>query len=247
MTGDRGAYKVGELARMAGVSIRTLHHYDQIGLLPPTRRTESGHRLYTRADVERLQQILSLRQVGLPLEDIRTLLERSGSTRRVLEIHLAYLRERVAAERRLCARLEALVEHLDSAGEVSIQELVTTMEAMAVVDKYYTPEQMAQLRRRAEEVGEARIREVEREWAELLAAVRAEMAKGTDPTGEPVRALARKWSSLIREFTGGDTGIAKSLQRMWQEETSIQGTDTAEMRQMGEYIGKALAAEKEDK
>ena len=247
MTGDRGAYKVGELARMAGVSIRTLHHYDQIGLLPPTRRTESGHRLYTRADVERLQQILSLRQVGLPLEDIRTLLERSGSTRRVLEIHLAYLRERVAAERRLCARLEALVEQLDSAGKVSIQELVTTMEAMAVVDKYYTPEQMAQLRRRAEEVGEARIREVEREWAELLAAVRAEMAKGTDPTGEPVRALARKWSSLIREFTGGDTGIAKSLQRMWQEETSIQGTDTAEMRQMGEYIGKALAAEKEDK
>ncbi len=159
-------------------------------------------------------------------------------------MHLAYLRERVAAERRLCARLEALVEHLGSAGEVYIQDLSTTMEAMAMVDRYYTPEQMEQLRLRAEEVGEARIRAVEGEWAELMAAVRAEMAKGTDPTSEPVRALARKWASLVREFTGGDPGIESSVQRMWQEETTIQGIDVAAVRQMGEYIAKALEAEK---
>ena len=75
-----------------------------------------------------------------------------------------------------------------------------------------------------------------------VARIRAEMAKGTDPTSEPVRALARKWASLVREFTGGDPGIEKSLQRMWQEETTIHGVDTAEMRRLGEYIGKALAA-----
>ncbi len=245
---DRGAYRVGELARLTGLSVRALHHYDHIGLLSPTRRTESGHRLYTRSDVERLQQVLCLRQVGLPLEEIRALLDRrTGSLRRVLEVHLAYLRERVEAERRLCARLDALVEHLGSAGEVSVQDLVTTMEAMSVVDKYYTPEQMEQLRKRGEEVGEARIREVEGEWAELQAAVRAEMAKGTDPTSEPVRALARKWASLVREFTGGDPGIERSVQRMWQEETAIHGIDTAEIRQMAEYIGKAREAEKEGK
>ena len=84
-----------------------------------------------------------------------------------------------------------------------------------MVDRYYTPEQMETLRKRGEQVGEARIREVEGEWAELQAAVRAEMAKGTDPASELVRALARRWASLVREFTGGDQGIASSLQRMW--------------------------------
>jgi DNA-binding transcriptional MerR regulator len=248
MSAAHEAFKIGELARATGVSVRTLHHYDHIGLLTPSRRTESGHRLYTRSDVERLQQVLCLRQIGLPLEDVRTALERpTGSLKQVLGAHLAYLRERVEAERLLCARLEALVEHLDSAGEVSIQDLITTMEAMSVVDKYYTPEQMEKIRQQGEKIGEARIREVEGEWVELQAAIRAEMAKGTDPTSEPVRALARKWASLVREFTGGDPGVERSVQRMWQEEPTIQGIDTSEIRQMGEYVGKAMAAEKEGK
>jgi DNA-binding transcriptional MerR regulator len=235
---------VGELARLTGVSIRTLHHYDQIGLLKPAHRTESGHRLYTRLDVERLQQVLCLRQIGLPLGDIRAVLDRpDGRLRRVLEVHLTYLRERVEAERRLCARLESLVEHLDSAGEVSIRDIVSTMEAMADVDRYYTPEQMEQIRQRGEAVGGERIRQVENEWSELQAAVRAAMTRGADPTSEPVRALARKWTSLVREFTGGDPSIQHSLKRMWQEETTIHGINTAEMREMGEYIAKAMAGE----
>ena len=71
------------------------------------------------------------------------------------------------------------------------------------------------------------------------------MAKGTDPTCERVRALARRWDSLVREFTGGDSAIAASVQRMWEEEPSIQGIDTAEVRRMAEYIGKALQDVKE--
>ncbi|MEA2488332.1 MAG: hypothetical protein QOH21_124, partial [Acidobacteriota bacterium] len=57
-------WKIGELAKRTGVSVRTLHHYDEIGLLTPSHRTESGHRLYGREEVIRLQQIVSLRQVG---------------------------------------------------------------------------------------------------------------------------------------------------------------------------------------
>ena len=59
--------KVGELARSSGVSVRTLHYYDEIGLLRPSQQTATGHRLYSRADVVRLQQIRSLRSLGLPL------------------------------------------------------------------------------------------------------------------------------------------------------------------------------------
>src|SRR6201988_5498959 len=64
------ALKVGELAKRTGLTVRTLHHYDEIGLLKPSLHTEAGHRLYTAADVARLQQVLSLRQLGFSLEQV---------------------------------------------------------------------------------------------------------------------------------------------------------------------------------
>jgi DNA-binding transcriptional MerR regulator len=66
---------VGRLARLAGVSVRTLHHYDEIGLLTPHERTANGYRQYAEADLERLQQILFYRELGFPLEEIATILD----------------------------------------------------------------------------------------------------------------------------------------------------------------------------
>ena len=66
MTGER--YRIGELARAAGVTVRALHHYDSLGLLVPSERTGAGHRLYSADDVERLYRLLALRGVGLPLD-----------------------------------------------------------------------------------------------------------------------------------------------------------------------------------
>ena len=65
------ALKVGDLAKQTGVSVRTLHYYDEIGLLSPSHRTEVGYRLYSKDDIIRLQQIVSLKQIGFSLEEIR--------------------------------------------------------------------------------------------------------------------------------------------------------------------------------
>src|SRR5262245_26026 len=70
-----GAYQVKDVARIARVSVRTLHHYDATGLLVPTGRTAAGYRLYTDSDLLRLQQILIGRELGLPLEEIRRSLD----------------------------------------------------------------------------------------------------------------------------------------------------------------------------
>src|SRR5262245_26607042 len=70
-----GAYQVKDVARLTRVSVRTLHHYDAIGLLVPTARTGAGYRLYTDSDLLRLQQILIRRELGLPLEEIRRSLD----------------------------------------------------------------------------------------------------------------------------------------------------------------------------
>lgn len=238
--------KVGQLAKQTGISVRTLHHYDEIGLLRPSRRTEAGHRLYTREDVARLQQIRSLRQIGFGLEEIGACLDSPAfSPQRVIALHVAALKERIALQQRLCGRLEAIAAHLGTAEEVSAEEFIDTIEVISMaeqVEKYYTPEQLEVLRRRAETVGEERIREVEAEWPRLMAEVRAEMEAGTDPTSERVRGLAARWSGLISEFTGGDPGIAQAVRNVWQGETEIHGIRAAEMREMGEYLAKANTA-----
>ncbi|WP_051038815.1 MerR family transcriptional regulator [Chamaesiphon minutus] len=69
-------FKIGDLSKRTGLSIRTLHYYDEIGLLSPSHRTESGYRVYGKQDIIRLQQIVTLKQIGFSLEDVRSCLSR---------------------------------------------------------------------------------------------------------------------------------------------------------------------------
>src|ERR1700737_1692587 len=100
------ALKVGELARRTGLTVRTLHHYDEIGLVKPSDHTEAGHRLYTKGDVARLQQVSPVGQLGLPLGGIGNCLNRPDfSPAEVIGLQLARLRERIDLQRKLCERL----------------------------------------------------------------------------------------------------------------------------------------------
>jgi len=244
-------WKVGELAERTGLTVRTLHHWDEIGLLRPSSRSAAGYRLYDAGNLARLQQILSLRQLGLSLAEIRDCLERPDSEERktalpkVLRLHAAALRDRIDREKRLCDRLEAVAERLEAAETVSAEELIQTLETLVMfenqIEKHYTPEQLDRLAERRRELGEERIREVEAEWPQLIAAVRAEKEKGTDPASAVMQKLARRWQELVREFTGGDPGITASLRKMYQEEPEVRehtGVDS----ELSGYIGRALEA-----
>lgn len=245
-------WRVGELADRMGVSVRALHHYEENGLLAPSERTEGGHRIYGEKEVLRLQQIVSLRALGLSLDEIRRCLDTEGySPLHVIELHIARLRERIESERRLCERLEGVARLLSARGSssdelVSTQTLVdTVMEVSRMsenIEKYYTPDQLEQLERRRQELGEERIREVEAEWPRLIERVEAEMEAGTDPADERVRELAGRWMELVEEFTGGDPGIRRSLGNLWQQEESVAGMDSAHMRRLMDYVGRANAA-----
>ena len=242
---DMTRWKVGELATRACVSVRTLHHYDRIGLLSPARRSESGYRLYGALDVARLQQIRSLRALGFGLEEIRELLDRPEvSPQRVIELQIGRLKEQIAMQRALCDRLEAISGRMRGAEEVSAPEFLHILELMSMVEKaesYYTPEQLETLKGRTLQVGEERIRQVEAEWPELIAQVRAARDRGDDPASETVQALARRWKALVEEFTGGDPGIAQNLQRMYEQEPVAReqsGIDPA----LFAYIRDALAS-----
>jgi DNA-binding transcriptional MerR regulator len=236
-------WKVGELARLTGVSVRTLHHYDEIGLLCPSLRTEAGYRLYKQSDVVRLGQINSLRHMGFSLEQVRVFLTRDDwSPLRVVSLHLEQLKKQMVQQQQLCARLEALEARLQTRQNVTAEEFMKMMEAMNMSKTYFTPEQMQEIEARGRELGDEKIREVEAEWPRLIEQVRAAMQRGDDPASEPVQALARRWSELLEMFTGGNPEIQQSLNTMYQEESNVAGMGTSEMREMGHYIQRANEA-----
>ncbi len=241
--GTQTSLRVGQLARRTGLSVRTLHYYDEIGLLIPPRRAESGYRLYGEPEIVRLQQIASLRQLGFGLDEIREILTRPGtSVEGVIELHLERINVQIEEMQRLRDRLAVIARGLRTNGSVTAEALLETMEAMKRMEKYYTPEQLETLRRRHEELGEEHIKEVEAEWPALIAKVQAEYDAGTDPSNPKVQALADRWMELIHEFTGGDPGIGKAVGRIWQEESVVHGFETGPMRELIDYVHKAHAA-----
>ena len=105
---------VGETAAATGVTVRTLHHYDRIGLVTPQARSSAGYRLYSAADLDRLQQVVAYRRLGMSLEGIAVVLKdggtEPGATRRVLERQRDLIEERLTELTRLLAAVDTAWE-----------------------------------------------------------------------------------------------------------------------------------------
>jgi hypothetical protein len=132
---------------------------------------------------------------------------------------------------------------LESRGADGVRaaKFIEVMEATAMIEKYYTKEQFDLLEQRKQYVGDARIKEVEAEWPRLMAEVRVQMEKGTDPKDPVVQALAKRWNGLLVEFTGGDPGIERSLKTMYLSESTAPqkfGMPT-DMMKLAEFIRRA--------
>jgi DNA-binding transcriptional MerR regulator len=239
------ALKVGELAKRTGLTVPTLHHYDEMGLLKPSLHSEAGYRLYTAADVARLQQVLSLRQLGFALEEIRDCLDRPGfAPLEVIRLHVARLREQMELQRKLCERLETLAEHFRKAEEVSADEFLYTIEVMTMFEKYYSPEQLKYFEDRRKAGGpemQEMIQKGPQMWADLFADVDAARDAGVPPEDPKAQELAKRWLALVTMVTGGDPGIYNSMLTMYEKEDNVMGTDTKALKPKMEYILKAAA------
>ena len=221
-------YRASEFAALTGVTVRTLHHYDRAGLLKPSVRTGAGYRLYGAREFARLQQILTLKFIGLPLEEIRGLL-----ARRALDLGetLRLQREALTEKRR---QLEMALRAVEEAERVAVDgaepdwnafkrivEVITMQHDTEWMKKYYTEEQLADLARR----GTPEVLERgQREWQKLIGEVEAAVAEGLDPASERAQALAARWEGLIEEFTGGDPGIRENLRRLYADQAQWPST-----------------------
>ena len=238
-------WKVGELASQTGMSVRALHHYDEIGLLTPALRTPSGYRLYQQSDVERLQQIQSLRLMGIPLDEVKRLLDGAGiSPREVIDLHLARLHEQIAAQNRLAERLRALAQHMDAVEAPSLDDLCQIIQVMTTMEKYFSPEQLEVLHDRRTSITEQHMTEVRDAWNEIIPKVRNAMAANIDPASPEILAIARRWKALVEEFTGGDPKIAQAVRTMYEHDGPMLQEQLGEVPtpEMFAYMSKAFAA-----
>lgn len=128
------ALTVGELARLTGLTVRALHHYDEIGLCRPSQRTAAGYRLYTDADVLRLQQVLVFRELGVPLDEIAEAIDQERDRAALLRRH----REVLVTRR---ARIDAMVASLDAALDSLDQGQAMTKDEMKQLFDGFDPSQ----------------------------------------------------------------------------------------------------------
>jgi len=166
--------------------------------------------------------VISLRQLGFSLDEIRDCLDRPGfSPLEVVGLHLARLREQLAVQQQLCARLEALAARLQTAEEASADDFLNAIEEMTMLEtlqkKYFTPEQMDAMKAARETLGQEVLERGQEQWAELIADLKAAMERGADPASPEVQAMVKRWQDLLQLSTGGDPGIMESMRRLWQE------------------------------
>ena len=216
-------YQASEFAERAGVTVRTLHHYDRLGLLKPSGRTAAGYRLYGERDFARLQQIVTLKFIGFPLNQIKKILDRRDfDLAKIFRFQRQIMEEK---RNQLEEAIKALnwAEYVVNSGErpgfevfKKIIEVINMSKDMEWTKKYYSDEAKEAIANR--QVPQEVIEQGQRDWATLIKEVEA--AVGEDPASEKAQKLAARWVELIRGFTGGNPAIQEGLNKMYADKTN---------------------------
>ncbi len=126
-------WKVGDLAGLTGLTVRALRFYDQIGLFSPSDQTESGHRLYSESDLSRLHQILSLKGMGLTLEEIKSVLDGGRiSPMEIVDLQIDRVKERIRLQQKLLEQLRHVSKLMQGQEPLTVEDFTSLLQAMHV-------------------------------------------------------------------------------------------------------------------
>jgi DNA-binding transcriptional MerR regulator len=244
-------YQALEFAKLAGVTVRALHHYDRLGLLKPKQRTRSGYRLYSERDFARLEQIVVLKFLGIPLKQIRGLLEAESNLAAVLQRQQEILADK---RRQLDKAIRAIGNAqwaIQSRGEPDwklFQLIVQEIEMQNNMEwkrQYFSAEAQAKVAERRRLWSPELQEKASQDWNDLYKDVEA--CLNEDPAGLKAQALAVRWRALVEQFTGGDPEIQKGLNAMWNDSANWPANVKAQSfvrPELQAYMRKVLAAKK---
>ncbi len=214
-------YRIGEFAKLAGVTVRALHHSDRIGLLKPQRGT-SGFRLYSMADLERLEQIAALKFLGIPLQEIKLLLKHGPLT---LADSLHMQRSALAEKRKLIDRAVVAIEAADRAirsGQTTdasilrkIIEVIDMQPQENFMQKYYTDQAWLDKERIARERPAEETKKNTLALRKLFYEIEAEI--DLDPASERAQNLTKQWLQLAEYAHGGNEAVRAGNIQAWND------------------------------
>jgi DNA-binding transcriptional MerR regulator len=227
--GSSRSYRIHEFAELAGVTVKALHHYDRLGLLTP-QRTEAGYRVYRERDLERLEQIVALKFLGLSLRQIKTVLERTAlALPEVLRTQRKAIEEKQALLARAARAIRAAEESIadgktaDPTTLRKIIEVIGMQNSIEPMKKYYS-EEAWEKRRLYYENGPSP------EWLQLYRDVNALL--GSDPASAAAQAVADRWLKLsVRAWTG-DPDVQTDSPTAWMDR---QNWPAAMKQRLAEY------------
>lgn len=239
---------VKEVAGLSGVTVRTLHHYDEIGLLRPRERSEAGYRLYAREDLERLQEIIGWRELGFPLAEIAQLLDdphydRVGALRRQREL-VAEQRERLGS---LAAALDAAIAAAESGKDQDVNEMFDGFDPAGYEEEAHerwgdTPE-FAESTRRTRGYREGEWSSIRAEADEIAGEFAALMAAGADPAGsEAGETVRRHREHISRWFYECSPEMHRGLGDLYVSDARFTRTWDKRAPGLAAYVRQAIAA-----
>jgi DNA-binding transcriptional MerR regulator len=239
---------VSEVAELTGVTVRALHHYDELGLLCPSERSEAGYRLYSYDDLARLREILIWRRLGFSLNEIRSLLDDPGHDRLAA---LERQRDLVDAEiDRLGALAVAVQEAIDAELSGTRLEETNMFEGFdpseyedEARERWGHTEAYQESARRTQGYGQAEWDAIRREGAEIVNELVALMRAGEPATGAPARALAeRHREHLSRWFYPCSPQMHRGLAEMYVADERFRRNYEHEAEGLATYFHDAIVA-----
>ncbi len=231
-------FRIQEFAKLAGVTVRALHHYDRLKLLSPAHRSERGYRLYCHEDLGRLERILALRYLGLSLREIAALLNAPvGRGAEQLTITLARQRAALGERRDGLDRVLRAIEHAQLRAQnpaepewllhQTILKEIQMQEATDWTEKYYSPKAAEALRERRAALTPEQKAEIGARWKALFADLQSALDREVPPDSSEGRALVARWMRLGDEFTLGNPEIGEGFRRMYDDESHWPDDETA--------------------
>ncbi len=206
--------KVGQLAKQICLSVRTLHHYDEIGLLSPSVRTDAGHRLYNTKDISRLHRIQALKQLGLSLQQIADIIhENSRPLSDIISRQITNLEDKMEQAAQLKAKLIKLQDGLRMGNEPDMASWLDTLALMNVYEKYLTPEEIEELNSHALAVKH----EIENDWPEMVKKLQCMMDQKVPADAEEVTEFVILWTEMLERLVGHNPHLLLKIYSMSNE------------------------------
>ena len=229
MNPAKNLWQTREFARIAKVTVRTLHYYDRIKLLKPKHYDRNGFRLYGKREFARLQQITMLKFIGFSLAQIKEIL---GGREFDLAETLQLQRKIIEAQRiKLNLALEAISraeKQFQTGGATDWESFTKIIEVINMeqntewTKKYYSEEARGKVEDRKNLWSPELQEKVTKDWSELVADIETAIADGAKPSDRRAQSLANRWRGLLNQFTGGDNQIQEGLNKMYADEKNWQ-------------------------